>query len=132
MEYDNLMQVANNVILFPRSKSSSSQFPKSIEEIEDNIDTVRQAHIQQTLEQVVPMLFDNLALAGFQTADEMVFLKDGALVVEAARSFLNKIYGMTHPLQIIAENLFDKVDDEGSLEVSTKVKIVITPQQEKS
>lgn len=127
------METANNVIPFPRPKSSSGlQFPKSLEEVEDTVDTVRQAHIQQTLEQVVPMLFDNFALAGFQPADEMEFLKDGALIVEAARAFLNKVYGLSHPLQLIAENLFEQVDSEGSLEVSDKVKIVITPVQEKS
>jgi hypothetical protein len=62
----------------------------------------------------------------------MVFLKDGALIVEAARSFLNKVYGMSHPLQIIADNLFVQIDGEGNLEVSDKVKIVITPTEEQS
>jgi hypothetical protein len=124
----------DNVIPFPRKRQSplGEMAPQSMEEVEDTVDVVRQAHIQQTLEQVIPMLFDNLALAGFQPIDEMVFLKDGALIVEAARSFLNKIYGMSHPLQIIAENLFVQLDGEGNLEVSDKVKIIITPTEEQS
>jgi hypothetical protein len=124
----------DNVIPFPRKRQSplGEMAPQSMEEVEDTVDVVRQAHIQQTLEQVIPMLFDNLALAGFQPSDEMVFLKDGALIVEAARSFLNKVYGMSHPLQIIADNLFVQLDSEGNLEVSDKVKIIITPTEEQS
>jgi hypothetical protein len=124
----------DNVIPFPRKRQSplGEMAPQSMEEVEDTVDVVRQAHIQQTLEQVIPMMFDNLALAGFQPSDEMVFLKDGALIVEAARSFLNKVYGMSHPLQIIADNLFVQLDSEGNLEVSDKVKIIITPTEEQS
>lgn len=126
----------DNVIPFPRKVQTSLGTvspPQNMEEVEETVDIVRQAHIQQTLEQVIPMLFDNLALAGFQPVDEMTFLKDGALIVEAARSFLNKIYGMQHPLQLIADNLFEQIDSEGNLEVSDKVKIIITPNtQEKS
>lgn len=124
----------DNVIPFPRRRQSAlgETAPQSMEEVEDTVDIVRQAHIQQTLEQVIPMLFDNLALAGFQPIDEMVFLKDGALIVEATRSFLNKVYGTSHPLQLIAENLFVQIDGEGNLEVSDKVKIVITPTEEQS
>lgn len=131
------MDSSNNVIRFPKAPQPSYNVvaaPQSIEEVEETVDVVRQVHIQQTLEQVIPMLFDNLALAGFQPVDEMEFLKDGALVVEATRAFLNKVYGMSHPLQIIAENLFEQVDSEGNLEVSDSIKIVITPTptQEKS
>ena len=127
---------SDNVIPFPRKVQSPLGIvppPQSMEEVEETVDIVRQAHIQQTLEQVIPMLFDNFALAGFQPVDEMEFLKDGALIVESARSFLNKIYGAQHPLQLIADNLFEQVDSEGNLEVSDKVKIIITPTtQEKS
>jgi hypothetical protein len=124
----------DNVIPFPRKRQSplGEMAPQSMEEVEETVDVVRQAHIQQALEQIIPMMFDNLALAGFQPADEMAFLKDGALIVEAARSFLNKIYGMSHPLQIIADNLFVQIDSEGNLEVSDKVKIIITPTEEQS
>jgi hypothetical protein len=124
----------DNVIPFPRKRQSplGEMAPQSMEEVEETVDVVRQAHIQQALEQIIPMMFDNLALAGFQPADEMAFLKDGALIVEAARSFLNKIYGMSHPLQIIADNLFVQLDSEGNLEVSDKVKIIITPTEEQS
>lgn len=127
---------SDNVIPFPRKSQVPLGVvtpPQSMEEVVETVDIVRQAHIQQTLEQVIPMMFDNFALAGFQPVDEMEFLKDGAFIVEAARSFLNKIYGTHHPLQLIADNLFEQIDSEGNLEISDKVKIIITPTaQEKS
>ena len=128
------MDFTDNIIPFPKKNHnfSGSSTPQSIDEVEETVDLVRQVHIQQTLEQVIPMLFDNLSLAGFQPANEMDFLKDGALIVEAARSFLNKTYAISHPLQLIAENLFEQTDSDGNLEVSDKIKIVITPIQEKS
>ena len=100
----------------------------------DNLDMVRQVHIQETLELVVPRLFESFSVAGFQPDedDEIQYMKHGAMIVEAARSFLCKVSGLPHPLQIIAENLFDQVDEDGNLEVSDKVKIVITPKEGKS
>jgi hypothetical protein len=126
------METANNIIRFPgsfRADSTIISTPQSLEEVEDSVEVIRHVHIQQTLEQIVPMLFDNLALAGFQPSDELLFLKDGALVVEAIRSFMSKLYGMEHPLQLIAENLFEQIDSDGNLEVCDKIKIVITNKE---
>ncbi len=124
------MDAANNIILFP---NKSLRLPQTIEEVADNMDLVRQLHIQETLELIVPKLFDSISTAGFnpEDEDEHALLKHGAMVVEATRSFLCKVSGIEHPLQIIAENLFEQVDSEGNLEVSDKVKIVITPNDGK-
>lgn len=125
------MDIANNIIMFP---GKNLRGPQTIEEVADTLDLVRQVHIQETLELIVPMLFDNISHAGFNPdeEDENGLLKHGAMVVEAVRSFLCKVSGIEHPLQIIAENLFEQVDAEGNLEVSDKVKIVITPNDGKS
>jgi hypothetical protein len=125
------MDSANNVILFP---IKNFRGPQTIEEVADNLDLVRQVHIQETLELVVPKLFENFSMAGFSPEEdqEIEFLKHGAMVVEAARSFLCKVSGLPHPLQLIAENLFEQVDEDGNLEVSDKVKIVISPKEGKS
>jgi hypothetical protein len=125
------MDVANNIIVFP---NKNLRLPQTIEEVADTLDIVRQVHIQETLQLIVPMLFDNISHAGFNPddKDENALLKHGAMVVEAVRSFLCKVSGIEHPLQIIAENLFEQVDSEGNLEVSDKVKIVITPNDGKS
>jgi len=100
--------------------------PQTIEEIVENMADVRNVHIQESLEEVLPMLFDRLSLAGFNLdEDDTNITKHGALVVEAVRSFLSKVYGMEHPLQIIANNLFE-TDDEGNLSIANDVTITIS------
>jgi hypothetical protein len=125
------MDTANNIILFP---GKNLRGPQTIEEVADNMDMVRQVHIQEALEVVMPRLFESFSVAGFQPDEdeEEKYMKHGAMIVEAARSFLCKVSGLSHPLQLIAENLFEQVDEEGNLEVSDKVKIVITPKEGKS
>ena len=124
--------LANNVIQFPKKGPSRPNTPQTLEQVSDTLEIIKVTHVQGTLELLVPMLFDNLATAGFfqPEEDEHHYLKDGALVVEAIRSFLNKTYGMEHPLQLIAEHMFEQVDEDGSIEVSNKVKLVITPTTE--
>ena len=125
------MAASNNIITFPGKTSRPP--PLTLEQVEENLDLVRQIHIQETLELVVPKLFESFSVAGFGADDESnEYLKDGAMVVEAARSFLCKVSGVHHPLQLIAENMFEQIDDEGNLEVSDKVKIIITPNEGKS
>ncbi len=119
--------MTDNVIPFPKKPNPNVVEPKTIEEVEESVDVVRQVHIQTTLEQVVPMLFENLALAGFQPVDENDFMKDGSLVVEAIRSFLCKIYCTDHPLQAVAEHVF-VLNPDGSLEISENAKIQITQE----
>lgn len=124
--------ISNNIIAFPSSRRVDGNVvvPQSLEEVENAVDTVREAHIQQSLEQVIPMLFDNLALAGFQPINEDDFLKDGALVVESVRAFMHKLYGMDHPLQYISENIFEENAENGLLRVANGVKITISKDEE--
>lgn len=56
---------SNNVVTFPKTKIPSNM-PTTIEEIEDNMDMIRQIHIQETIETVMPILFDQISIAGFQ------------------------------------------------------------------
>lgn len=121
--------LANNVIQFPRRGPDRQTGPQSLDDVIDTVEVVRQVHIQESLEAIIPMLFDKLSLAGFQPEDEMEYIKDGALIVEATRSFLSKIYGIDHPLQLIAKHLFEQVDEDGNLEVSDKIKLTITPTE---
>lgn len=121
---------ANNIILFP-TKNSHAGFitpPQTLEEVDKSVDMIKHVHIQETLEVVVPMLFDNLTIAGFNPSEEdSEFLKDGALIVEAIRSLLSKLYAIDHPLQLVAKNLFVATEGIDSyVSVSDNVKIVVT------
>lgn len=120
---------ANNVIKFPTKNIIQSHVipPQTLEEVTESVDMIKYAHIQDTLEVVVPMLFDNLTITGFSPSDEdNEMLKDGALIVESIRSLLLKLYGIEHPLQIIADNLFvATTGSDAYVTVSENVKIEI-------
>jgi hypothetical protein len=125
-----MTSLANNIIQFPKSISDrrASSLPQTLDDVAENVDIVKQVHIQESIETIIPMLFNNLAMIGFQPTEDDDFLKDGALIVESVRSFLNKVYEMHHPLQLIAQNLFVQSDEDGSLEVTDKIKLVISPK----
>lgn len=78
--------LANNVIQFPRRGPDRQIGPQSLDDVTDTVEVVRQVHIQESLEAIIPMLFDKLSLAGFQPEDEMEYIKDGALIVEIGRA----------------------------------------------
>jgi len=122
------MNTANNVILFPSKNKYNG--PQTLEEVDESMDMVKQFHIQETIETIVPSLFDQLNIAGFMPdEDDEEVLKHSAMVVESIRSLLCMIRGINHPLQLIANNLFVQTDD--GLAVSDKVKIIITPKEGK-
>jgi len=106
------MEISNNVIIFPKQNLNIQQQITETE-IKDNVDTMRHYHIQETILALVPMLFNQLSLAGFDfDDDDEAFKKDGALLIEAIRSMLCKTYGMEHPFQLIAESVFESVEHD--------------------
>ena len=119
------MTKESNVIQFPNRGKPVHQAP-SEEEITTNVSLMKLNHIQETLNTLVPMMFNNIELAGFQLIpeeDEMdENILDSALVVEALRSLLCKHYGMKHPFQKLASELF--LPDAGGGFKMTKALIV--------
>ena len=109
----------DNVVQFPKF---NPRVNLNEEDIEDKISSVKHYHINQTLDTLVPLLFSQLDVAGFNFSldeDELdPYIKDGAFVVEAVRSLLCKYYGMFHPFSIIAEEVYTKDNTEpGTLRV---------------
>ena len=110
---------SNNVIAFPIKKkiaSSIQAVPKTPEEIAVNVNQMKFNHINETLGVLVPMIFSNIEIAGFDFLPEEgepdPNIKDGALFVETLRSMLCKFYGIEHPLQRVAEDIFIKVGED--------------------
>lgn len=101
---------SNNVIQFPVINNNIVNH----EDIDNNMLLIKLNHINETLSVVLPLIFNNLELAGFQldpsVESENINIKDGTLIVESIRSLLCKYYGLYHPFQDIAENIF--MDDE--------------------
>ena len=117
---------ANNVLVFPIERNVRPPQLQTMEEVNEHLELVRQFHIQETIEDIIPILYDQLEMYGFYPdQDDVQHLRVGALVVESIRAFLCEVKGIDHPLQIIAENMFEQ-DDNQDIIISDKVKITIS------
>lgn len=116
-----MTDVANNVVAFPKKKSSGKKDPPKLEDIQHNVEMMRHYHIQETILNLTPIIFNQLDIAGFGLSDDDDYddIKDGAFVVEALRSMMCKHYGIYHPFQQIAEHVFkeEEINDEGVFKI---------------
>jgi len=95
----------SNVVHFPKEKRGGP--PQNLEEVQSNIEAVRHLHVEETVSLLAGVIFDNLALAGFNfTPDNTSYTKDVALAFEALKSMLYKYHGMDYPMQEISDKLF--------------------------
>lgn len=118
----------NNVIAFPKTYSGPEMKPEiTKEEVSRNLGTMKQFHIQETLMNVVPLIFNHLEMSGFtfpEEEDDKETLKDGAMIVESIRSFMNKYYGIYHPFQKVADNIFESdMEEPETLNIVDKLDI---------
>jgi len=118
-------KVSNNVIQFPKQNSRTSGEVIAIEEITRNVEMMKLYHIQETIANLAPMIFNQLEISGFSiTDDEIADIKDGAFIVEALRSYMSKYYDIYHPFQQIAENVFAPDAEEiGALRIADSLNI---------
>ena len=124
------MRYSNNVLMFPEDRMKKDSSPQTIEDVEEKVDDFKRIHIQESLETLVPLLFNQIHMLGFEPPeDESLYIKEGSLVVEAIRSFMSKVHDIPHPLHMIAEHMFEDHGEEG-LVMSDRVKIVITTKEE--
>jgi hypothetical protein len=87
------------------------------------VDTMKSQHVHETLLAISPMLFERLHAAGFDFAefkseDE---LKYGSFLIEAMHSLLNKYYGLYHPFQTVAEQIFIREKEDGDFSVTDEL-----------
>lgn len=121
--------MTDNIIQFPQR--SKNPVPKDDAEIRLNMSLIKHNHINETLTTIIPLLFTNIELAGFdlgmhedEEEQEDVNIRDGALIVESIRSLLCKLHEMKHPFQTLSEMIFVD-DEEGGLKMVDKLKIVL-------
>lgn len=121
----------SNVIVFPRE--NLRQQPMTETDIANSVNMVKYNHVAETMSIIIPMLFNNIELAGFNIIpdeDEIdENIKDGSLLVESIRSLLCKYHGIKHPFQELAETVFLNQDD-GTLLLNKKIEIEL--QQDES
>jgi hypothetical protein len=119
---------SNNVVSFPKGKNANKDITR--EDIQHNMDMMRHYHIQETIQNLVPMIFNQLDIAGFGLIEDDVDLdvKDGALIVEALRSLMLKHYDMHHPFQQVAEAIFiPHPKEEGAFKIVNKLELELKP-----
>ena len=124
--------MSNNVILFPKENKNLQKII-SIDEIDHNIEQMSLYHIQETITNLVPMIFTQLEISGFAPSEEEILedIKDGAFFVEALRSMMLKHYGIYHPFQRIAEEVFELQDDEeGNMKIVDEISIDLREDSE--
>lgn len=117
---------SNNVIQFPKKNNNINRDDVAIEEIARNVTMMKHYHIQETIANLAPIIFNNLEIAGFGISDDedTEIVRDGAFIVEAIRSILCKHYGIYHPFQQIADNIFEPDDEEeGALRIVEKLNL---------
>jgi hypothetical protein len=117
---------SNNVIQFPKKNNNINRDDVVIEEISRNVAMMKHYHIQETIANLAPIIFNNLEVAGFGISDDedTEIVRDGAFIVESIRSILCKHYGIYHPFQQIADNIFEPDDEEeGALRIVEKLNL---------
>ena len=118
-------KVSNNVIQFPKQNARPSGDVIDIEDITRNVEMMKLYHIQETIANLAPMIFNQLEISGFQISDEETTdIKDGAFIIESLRSLMSKYYDIYHPFQQIAENVFTPDDEEiGALRIADSLNL---------
>lgn len=114
--------------MFP--KPYNGPVTPSFESITQNTDMMKHFHIQETITNIVPLIFNQLDIAGFEFVDEESAeseesLKEGAFIVEALRAIMCRHYGIYHPFQDISREVFKTEDsnDETMLKIVDKLNI---------
>jgi hypothetical protein len=115
---------SNNVINFPKPYNGPKNEINETEIIQ-NVEMMKHYHIQETISNIAPMIFNQLDIAGFDfTDEESVDIKDGAFIIEALRSMMCKHYGLYHPFQQISENVFFPDKEEiGALKIVDSINL---------
>ena len=115
---------SNNVVQFPKKNNNHNREEAKIEEISRNVEMIKHYHIQETISNLAPIIFNSLEVAGFDISDDEneEIVRDGAFIVESIRSILCKHYGIYHPFQQIADNIFEPDgEEEGVLRIVEKL-----------
>lgn len=108
------------IISFPIKNPRSDRVPPNSDEA---VDTMKSQHVHETLLAISPMLFERLHAAGFDFSDFKTEeeLKYGSFLIEAMHSLLNKYYGIYHPFQTVAEQVFVRDGEDGGFTVTDEL-----------
>jgi hypothetical protein len=121
----------SNVIQFPGINRNPPVLQK--EKIATDVSTVKFNHIHETLQILIPKLFNDISLAGFDVVpeeeDDSENIKDSAMIVESIRSLLCKYYDIKHPIQEISDSFFIEGED-GTITVTKHLDLNLEDYEE--
>lgn len=109
----------DNIIKFPKAKKNNDLNIQDTqidpEAIHLQIQLMKINHVNETLNILLPIIFNNIELGGFEIVNDQkikdINMKDSIMIIESVRSLLYKCYGLYHPFQDIAEKIFDENSD---------------------
>lgn len=113
-------RMTDNIIVGSWLKSNNP--PQTLKDVEDSINQVRLLHVQELVSKLAGDVFDGLSVAGFDNDEDPVYTKDLALIAEGIRSYILKHQNQYHPLQEVAESMFDW-DGEDRLKTAESIEI---------
>lgn len=121
--------MADNVVQFPGCKKTSP--PQSIDEVVENIEFFKTCHVQDSLEMIVPTLFNQLAVIGFNNFEEPDPEADklGALIVESIRAYMCYHHSLDHSFHDLADGLF-ACSSEGDITLHENLKVIFQKNDE--
>ena len=107
---------SNNVITFPKQSPRVGAAP-SLDSIQQSVDMMKHYHIQEAIAAIAPIIFTQLDIAGFPLPDDEDedcegHIKDSAFIIESLRAMMTRHYGLYHPFQLIADNVFEQYNDD--------------------
>ena len=119
----------SKILLFPIDRISNTEnvgmknvkMPTTVDEIKINMGMRNHVYIDQILDNILPIISNQMNSIGFDVAKNNN-LKDGGLFVEAFRSMLCKQYDISHPFQKLADEIFE-VQNDGHLRIVSKIKV---------
>ena len=102
----------SKVLDFPKLKNVDKLNIQNTEDVNKHMENVRVYHVDETIEIMTEFVFHQLVMCGFNIdSDDDDIHKDIFLSVESMKSMLLKYYSIKHPLQIVAEDMFEREED---------------------
>lgn len=97
---------------FKKTESEDDDVIKTIEDVDNHMYVVKAYHIAETASFIAESIFHNLTLGGFDLEMENPKNhKNIAMLMESLKSLMMDYHDMEHPIQHIAETLFEVGDD---------------------
>lgn len=128
--------ISNNVVIFPKKNiqvKPPDEYP-NLNTIQNNVEMMRHYHIQETMSVLVPLIFNQLEIAGFHMDDEnLIDLKSGAFIIEGIRSLMCKSYDIYHPFQKVSDAIFvpdDEEEEENVLKITDSINIKLDDDEQ--